>query len=76
YRRPKSWGRIAGAVLVISLCWNLGLDTYWLTLFTGKGVWALLPARVLKSAVLIPIQIVGVRFAWERLCPQAREHLE
>jgi ECF transporter S component (folate family) len=42
--------------LLINLFVNLGLNTYWSALFTGKGYLALLPARALKNALLWPVE--------------------
>jgi len=56
----KLWN-IAGAVLLINVVLNLTMDTYWLYLITGKGMLALLPARLLKCALMAPVQVAGVQ---------------
>lgn len=56
--------RISAAVIIISLFVNLGLDTVWLWLITGKGIAILLPARLIKCTVMIPIQIIVIELVW------------
>lgn len=53
--------RTCVAVFVIAIVLNLGLNTLWLRIITGKGYLALLPPRVLKSIVMIPVKILGIR---------------
>ncbi len=71
YRRPKSWGRILAAVLIVTMALNLGLNTVWIQLTTGKAYMALLAPRVIKSLAMVPIMTLLIRFAWEKLCPLA-----
>ena len=44
-------------VLVKVFC-NLGLNTLWSAMFTGKAYLAVLPGRVLKNAIQIPVDTV------------------
>ena len=62
YNKPKTWARIIGAVLTVCLVLNLGLDTCWLSILMGKGYLALLPTRIMKAALMIPVQsiIIGI----------------
>lgn len=76
YRRPKSWGRILMAVLIVGLLLNLGLNTVWTQMTTGKAYMALLAPRVVKSLVMVPIMTLLIRFAWEKLCPLATKFAE
>lgn len=76
YRRPKSWGRILTAVLIVGLVLNLGLNTVWIQMTTGKAYMALLVPRVVKSLTMVPIMTLLIRFAWEKLCPLATKFAE
>lgn len=58
--RPKFW-RVIVAVLVINLVCSLALDTCWLYMITGKGILALLPARLAKCAVMAPVQVMTIQ---------------
>ena len=62
YNKPVTWPRIVGAVLTVCLVLNLGLDTLWLSIMMGKGYLALLPTRIIKAALMIPVQtlIIGI----------------
>ncbi len=64
YRKPKNLLRISMAVIVISVIINLGLDTLWLWMITGKAIMVLLPARVIKCLIMIPIQIPMIHVVW------------
>lgn len=57
YRKPKRLWRICLACLITSVAISLGLSTYWVYMMTGKGVIALLPARLIQNAIMFPIKI-------------------
>lgn len=64
FRKPKTLPRIALAVLCITLFVDIGLNTYWLSLLLGKGYMVLLADRVIKSAVMFPVQVYIIYFLW------------
>lgn len=64
YKKPKNLFRISMAVIVISVIINLGLDTLWLWMITGKAIMVLLPARVIKCLIMIPMQIPMIHVVW------------
>ena len=59
YRKPKGIARISIMVLAVSLFLHLGLNTVWLWIITGKGFWAILPTRILQTAVMVPVMVLG-----------------
>lgn len=67
YNKPVTWPRIVGAVLVVCLVLNLGLDTLWLSIMMGKGYLALLPTRILKAALMIPVQTFIIGVIWKKV---------
>ena len=67
YNKPKTWPRIIGAVLIVCLVINLGLDTYWLFILTGKAYMALLPTRIMKSIIMIPVQTFMIGIIWKEV---------
>ena len=67
YNKPKTWPRIIGSVLTVCLVLNLGLDTYWLSILMGKGYLALLPMRIVKAAIMIPIQTLIIGIIWKKV---------
>ena len=67
YNKPKTWPRIIGAVLTVCLVINLGLDTLWLSILMGKGYIALLPTRIMKAVLMIPVQTFIIRIIWKKV---------
>ena len=67
YNKPKTWPRIVGSVLTVCLVLNLGLDTYWLSILMGKGYLALLPMRIMKAAIMIPVQAIIIGVIWKKV---------
>lgn len=67
YKKPKSWVRIALAVGVVCLVLNLGLDTLWLSILMGQGYVALLPTRIFKAVLMIPIQTILIAIVWKKI---------
>ena len=66
YKGPTSWLRLLMAVLCVCLILNLCLDTLWLHLTMGQGYLALLPTRIFKCAVMIPLQVLLIRLVWDK----------
>ena len=67
YNKPKTWPRIIGAVLTVCLVLNLGLDTLWLSILMGQGYIALLPTRIMKAALMIPVQSLIIGIIWNKV---------
>lgn len=55
YKRPLSLPRIFIAKLAVILVCNLFFNTLWISILYGKAFMALLPARLLKNAVMWPV---------------------
>ena len=64
FRKQKTILRVTLAVLCITLLVDIGLNTYWLTILLGKGYLAILPARIIKSAVMLPAQVSVIYLLW------------
>ena len=58
YKKPLSLKRIIAANTLVTVFVNLLLNTYWLTVLYGNGFAALLPVRIVKEALLLPIDII------------------
>lgn len=65
YRKPKTLLRITLAVTCITVFINLGLNTYWLTILNGQGYLAILPPRILKNLIMIPVQVGLISLLWK-----------
>lgn len=63
YKKPVKLWRIALAELLAKLIVNCGFNTLWISMLYGKGFFLLLPARILKNAVMLPIDTIILFFA-------------
>jgi ECF transporter S component (folate family) len=64
YKKPKTILRIALAVFCVSLFIDAALNTYWLTILYGKGFFILLPGRIIKIAIMLPVQVAMIYALW------------
>lgn len=64
YNKPKNFLRIGIAVTIVSIFINLGLGSVWLWMVTGKSFMVILPPRVIKNLVMIPIEIPIIEVTW------------
>ena len=60
--RMKRILRLVGAKASINLFCNIFLNTLWLTVVYGKSLSILLPVRVMKNLVLLPLECVLLYF--------------
>lgn len=67
HNREISWKRVLPASLIIILGCNLILDTLWLSILMGDGFIALLPTRIFKCAVMLPIHLILIPLVWNRI---------
>ncbi|MDR2939752.1 MAG: folate family ECF transporter S component [Clostridiales bacterium] len=61
YKHEKDLVRISIAVIIVATVLNLGLNTYWLKILLNEGYLALLPTRIVKAFVMVPIEIICIR---------------
>ena len=62
-----TWKNVLPASLIVILAFNLGLDTLWLSIMMGDAFIALLPTRILKCAVMLPVHIILIPLVWNRI---------
>ena len=65
YRRQVTVFNVTISVLLITLFIDLGLNTLWLSMITGKAAAALLIPRIYKSAIMLPVQITAIHVLWK-----------
>ena len=58
YKKPLSLKRVIVANTMVTILVNLLLNTYWLTLLYGNAYAVLLPARIVKQLIMLPIEVV------------------
>lgn len=75
YRKRITILNISISVLLITLLVDLGLNTVWISMTTGKAAIALLIPRVSKSALMLPIQIAAIHMMWKYLGKQIYKSL-
>ncbi|MBR0126958.1 MAG: folate family ECF transporter S component [Firmicutes bacterium] len=52
---------------IVSFGLNLILDTVWLMILMGQGFLALLPARIVKCAIMFVIQTAMIPLVWNKI---------
>ena len=67
YKRKVTAKSVLPASLIIILCLNLILDTFWLMILMGNGFLALLPTRIIKCAVMLPIHLILIPLVWNKI---------
>lgn len=65
YRKQVTLLRVTISVLFISLFVDLGLNTLWLSMITGKAAVAILLPRIYARALMLPIQAVTITVLWK-----------
>ena len=63
YHKPLSIRRVVFSEFLVKLIVNCFFNTLWLTMLYGKGFFVLLPMRLLKNAIMLPIDSAIVFFA-------------
>jgi len=66
HKKQITYKRTFLAAITVCGLVNLCLDTYWLTILMGQGVIALLPLRLLRFAIMMPLQGFLIHFVWHR----------
>lgn len=72
YKKPVSIKRILIAEILVSVICNMLLGTLWLDMLYGKAFMAILPMRVVKNIVMLPINIF-MAFALLKLMEQYKK---
>lgn len=67
HNREITWKRVLPSSLIIILGCNLILDTLWLSILMGDGFIALLPTRIFKCAVMLPIHLILIPLVWNKI---------
>lgn len=65
FRKQVSAFRISIAVALIVIFIDSVLNTYWLSIITGKGAMALIVPRLIKNAVMFPIEAITIFTVWK-----------
>lgn len=58
YRKPMTLKRIFAAKLTVMIIVNVILNTYWLCVLYGSSFAAILPVRIMKECLMLPVETV------------------
>lgn len=67
YKRTITLSKIILCVLTISITIDLFVNTYWLSIITGKAVFALLVPRIIKTLIMCPVHIIIIYMIYQLL---------
>ena len=57
-KKKSVWVRSILSKTAVTLFLNIGLNTYWTSILTGKAYIALLYGRIIKNVVMLPVEIL------------------
>lgn len=63
YKKPVKFWRIFIAELLAKVIVNCFFNTLWLCILYGKGFFVILPTRILRNAIMLPIDSVIIYFS-------------
>lgn len=58
YKKPISFKRILASKIIVAIIVNVFLNTYWLSILYGNAFLAILPPRLIKQIITVPIQAI------------------
>lgn len=73
YKKPVSFLRVILSVLVVSLVIDIGLNTLWLSILLKTPWMVLFGSRIVKTAIMYPIQVVLIYTTWRYIGAQIRK---
>lgn len=74
YKKPVTIPRVFVAELAAKVIVNCGFNTLWISVLYGKGFLAILPMRLLKNAIMLPVDTI-ITFAMLTLATQIATQL-
>lgn len=67
YKREVSWKNVIAASFLTVFGVNLLLDSIWLSQIFNKAYMLLLPARIIKTMVMWPIEVTMIYYSWHEI---------
>ncbi len=64
YKKPISVTRVVMACILTTVVGSLVLDTVWLYMILDRAIAVLLPPRIIKALILIPVKIAVIELVW------------
>jgi ECF transporter S component (folate family) len=66
HNKTITWVRVLAVSVVIGIFCNLILDTIWVYMLYGQALRVLLPMRLIRVGITIPLQTILISFVWRR----------
>lgn len=76
HKRQITYKRTFLASMIVVLCLNLCMDTFWLTILMGQGYLAMLPMRLVKCVFSIPVQTILIPLIWNQVFKKAIQNTQ
>lgn len=67
YKKEPTIGRVLLSTSIVVLIINLGLDTLWLSQLTQKGILAILPVRIAKTAIMFVLEPLLIMLIYKKV---------
>ena len=67
HKKQPSYKNIILPVLIVCMGVNLFLDTFWLSILYGQAYLVLFPVRIIKCAIMVPIQLILIKIVWQKV---------
>lgn len=64
YKKPKTTMRFFWASSIIAVLIHIILNTIWLVIMYDKGFLALVGTRIIKTLIMIPIEVILLKLSW------------
>lgn len=65
YKKPVTVVNVAKSVVLIAFLVNIGLNTLWVSMLTGKAVALIIIPRIYKNLIMLPIQVITIKVLWK-----------
>lgn len=67
YKKPVTWKNALMASCIVVIILDLCLNTFWLSVLWGDAYIALLPTRIVKVVLTIPVETILIPLVWKRI---------
>lgn len=67
YKKEVNYKNLTLAIVTNMIIISLGLNTYWISLLSGKGFLALVPLRITKELIMLPIEVIVFKLLYKYL---------
>ena len=76
YNKPVRLWRVIAAQAAVKIVCNIFLNTLWLNMLYGQAIAAILPARIVSNAVMLPIDTFIMYMMLQVVCRVKKNYLD